>query len=96
MMIPPLHNPNIMVKAIPDNAAQGISGVTLNTPGMIKAPIAAAGIHFKKASTLLGISRLVITKNGISLGPYVTAAIPRIIKIRLFTGLFLDFIYDKK
>ena len=81
---------------MPESAARGMSGVALNTPGMIKAPIAATGIHFKKASTLLGISVRVNNKNGINLGPYVTAAIPRIRGIRLFTGFFPKGIGDKK
>jgi len=81
---------------MPEIAAKGISGVALNTPGMIRAPIAATGMHFKKASTLLGVFLLVNIKKGISLGPYVTAAIPSIRGIRLFTDLLLNVVCNKK
>jgi hypothetical protein len=70
-------------------AAKGISGVALKTPGIIKAPMAVAGIHFKKASTLVLIVLLDKNRKGSNRGVYVTTAMPRIRGIRLLTGSLL-------
>jgi len=75
---------------MPPSAARGKSGVTVSTPGIIRAPMAAAGMHFRKASNLLLIVLLDKMKNGSNRGRYVTAAIPRIIGIILFISFSLD------
>jgi len=62
-----------------------MSGVALSTPGIIRAPMADGGIYCKKVFNLFGIVLLDKKRKGINRGPYVTAAIPRISGIKLFT-----------